>query len=35
MKVVSPGLEHTDDSKEFAVVNVIVSFCRREGLGKI
>ena len=35
MKVVLPGLEHIDDSKEFVIVNVIVSFCRREGLGKI
>ena len=35
MKVVSPGFEGMDNSKEFVVINVIVSFCRREGLGKI
>ena len=30
MKVMSPGLQGADDSKEFAVVDVIVSFGRRE-----
>ena len=30
MKVMSPGLQGVDDSKEFAVVDVIVSFGRRE-----
>ena len=35
MKVVSPGFEGMDNSKEFVVVNVVVLFCRRKGLGKI
>ena len=33
IKVVTPGLECPDDSKEFLVIDIIVSFCRREGLG--
>ena len=32
MKVVTPGLECPDDSKEFSVIDIIVLFCRREGL---
>ena len=35
MKVMSPGFEGTDDGKEFAIVDVVVSFCQREKLGKM
>ena len=35
MEVVSPGFKGTDDGKEFAIVNIIVSFCLRERLGKV
>ena len=35
MKVVSLGFESTDNSKEFAVINVVVSFCMGKRLGKI
>ena len=35
MEVVTPGLECLDDSKEFSVIDIIVSFCRREELGQI
>jgi len=30
VEVVSPGLKGTDDGKEFAIINIIVSFCLRE-----
>ena len=30
MKVVLPGLQGLDDSKEFPIIDVIVSFCRNE-----
>jgi len=35
VKVVSPGFKGTDDSKEFTIINIIVSFCLRERLGKV
>ena len=35
MKVVSPGFEGMDNSKELMVINVVVLFCRGEGLGQI
>ena len=35
VKVVSPGFERADDGKEFAVIDVIVSFCLRERLGEV
>ena len=31
----SPRFQGTDDGKEFSVVDVIVSFCRRERLGEV
>ena len=33
MKVMAPGLQGADDSEEFAIINIVVSFCRGEGLG--
>lgn len=30
MKIMSPGFQGADDGKEFAVVDVVVSFCLRE-----
>ena len=30
VEVVSPGFQGTDDSEEFPVVDVVVSFCRQE-----
>ena len=35
MGVVSPGFEGMDDSKELAIIDVIISFCRREELRKV
>ena len=35
VEVMSPGLEGTDDSQEFSVINVIVPFCWREGLREV
>jgi len=35
VKVVSEGFEGTDDGEEFAVVDIIVSFCLRERLGEV
>jgi len=35
MEVVLPGLKGMDDGKEFAVINIIVSFRLRERLGKV
>ena len=35
MKVMSPSFESTDNSKEFAAIYVVVTFCRGEGLRKI
>ena len=35
MEVVSPRLQGMDDSEEFAVVDVIISFCRGERLGEV
>ena len=35
MEVVLPGLQSVDDTEEFPVVDVTVSFCRGEQLGKI
>ena len=34
-EVVSPCLESTDDGKEFSIVDLVVSFCRVERLGKV
>ena len=33
MEVVAPGFQGADDSEEFAIINIVVSFCREEGLG--
>ena len=30
VEVVSPGVQGTNDSKEFSVVDVVVSFCQGE-----
>ena len=35
MEVMSLGLEGADDSKEFAIVDVVISFCQRKGLRKV
>jgi len=35
VEVVSPGLKGTDDSEEFAIIDVIVLFCLRERLGEV
>ena len=35
VEVMSPGFEGTDDSQGFSVVNIIVSFCREEGLREV
>ena len=35
MEIVSPGLQGTDNCKEFPVVNVVVSFSRDERLREI
>ena len=35
VKIVSKGFESADNGKEFTVVDVIVSFCLRERLGKV
>ena len=35
MKVVAPDIEATDYSKEFSVVDVIVSFCCSKQLGQV
>ena len=35
VEVVLPGFQGPDDSKEFSVINVIVSFCWRGQLGKV
>ena len=35
MEVVSPGFQGTDDGEEFSVIDVVVSFRRRERLGEI
>ena len=35
VEVVPPGFESTDDSKEFTIIDVIISFCQREGLSKV
>ena len=32
MEVVTPGFQGTDDRKEFSVIDVIISFSRREQL---
>ena len=32
MEVVTPGFQGADDRKEFSVIDVVVSFCRRERL---
>jgi hypothetical protein len=34
-EVLLPGLESSDDSKEFLIIDIIVSFSRDEGLGEI
>ena len=33
IEIVSPRFQDTDDSKEFSVIDVIISFYRDEGLG--
>ena len=35
MEVVTPGFKGPDHSKEFSVINVIVPFCKEEGLEQI
>jgi hypothetical protein len=35
MEIVMPGLEGTDDSEEFPIIDVIVPFCRAKGLGEV
>ena len=35
VEVMSPGLEGTDDSQEFSVINVIVLFCWGKGLREV
>ena len=35
VEVVSPRLQGTDDSKDFSIVDVIVSFCQGERLGDV
>ena len=35
VEVMSPGFEGTDDSQEFSVINIIVSFCWGEGLREV
>ena len=35
MEVMLPGLQSSDDSKEFSVVDVVVSFHRGEQLGEV
>ena len=35
VEVMSPGFESTDDSKELVIIDVIILFCWREGLGEV
>ena len=35
VEVVLPGFQGVDDSEEFLVIDVIVSFCWREQLGEV
>ena len=35
MEVVSEGFKSANNSEEFAVVDVVVSFCLRERLGEV
>ena len=35
VEVVLPGFQGVDDSEEFLVIDVIVSFCWRERLGEV
>ena len=35
MEVMSPGFQGADDSEEFSVVDIIVSFCRGEQLREV
>ena len=35
VEVVSEGFEGADDGEEFAIIDVIVSFCLRERLGEV
>ena len=35
MEVMSPGFQGADNSKEFSVIDVIVSFCWREQLEEV
>jgi len=35
VKVVLKGFESANDSEEFSVIDVVVSFCLREQLGKV
>jgi hypothetical protein len=34
-KVMPPCFQGTDDSEEFSIIDLVVSFCRVEGLQKI
>ena len=35
MKIMTPCFESANDSEEFAIINIIVSFCRGERLGEV
>ena len=35
METMLSSLESSDDSKEFMVIDIVVMFCRREGLEKV
>ena len=35
MKVMPPGLEGTDDSEEFMIIDIVILFCWGKGLEKI
>ena len=35
MEIMTPCFESANDSKEFTIINIIVSFCRREPLGEV
>ena len=35
VEVMSPGFKGADDGEEFAIIDIIVSFCLRERLGEV
>ena len=35
MEILSPGFEGMDSCQEFAVIDIVIPFCRREGLRKV